>query len=462
MGGQIDACHNPPMHARRADRPRLARRFPALAALLAACLLATAACGPLVPRPTPSSSAGSASPSLSSGPSASPSAAATASASASANADAAAVYAAIERQVVAIRGLQPKSPVDPQILDTAQLKVRIEESFKRDNPAAVVAANERLLKGLGLFPKDASLSALYLELLGSQVAGFYSPTDKKLFVVSKSGALGPVEQVTFAHEYTHALQDQTFDLESFDLDAVGEGDRGLARLSLIEGDATALMGQWAQANLTPDQLVEMVRASLDPEALKILEKMPPILREPLGFPYDDGLRFVMRLQQSGGWKAVDAAFKKPPATTEQILHPEKYDAAEGPVRIDVPKDLATRMGAGWKVGLQDSLGEFQLGIWLRMGLDRVPLATAAAAGWGNDRVVLLDGPNGAWAIAMLTAWDTAADATEFAEGAGLVLNKLGRPGTVNTQSGSKRVTVLLGSDGAAATKLDTLLGDTGA
>jgi hypothetical protein len=456
MGRPGAACHNSSMHARRADRPRHARRFPAPASVLLACVFVAAGCGPLVPQPlsAPSSSA-----SLGTGPSASPSA--SPAGSPTPTPDAATVYATIERQVVALRGLQPKSAVSPRILDVAELKTRIAAAFERDNPPAVVAANERLLKGLGLFPKDASLGGLYVELLGSQTAGFYSPKDKELFVLSRSGNVGALERWTFSHEYTHALQDQNFDLQALELDAVGEGDRGLGRLSLIEGDATAVMSLWAQQNLTADELVQILRSSLNPESLKILEKMPPILREPLGFPYDNGLRFVLGLQQRGGWKAVDAAFAKPPASSEQILHPEKYDAAEAPVAIDVARDLDTHMGDGWKVGLQDTLGELQLGIWLRIGMERVPLATAAAAGWGGDRVTLLDGPNGSWAIAMQTAWDTAADATEFADGAGLVLTKLGARGTVNAAPGGKTVTVLIGSDATVATKLDTIAGDTG-
>jgi hypothetical protein len=457
MGHPRAPCHNPPMHARRAVRPPRARRFPAPATILVACLLVVAGCGPLVPQPiqspSPSSSA------IPTGPSASPSG--SPAGSASPTADAATVYATIEQQVIALRGLQLKSPIAPQMLDDQQLKARIQTTFQRDNPPDVVAANERLLKALGLFPKDASLSALYVELLSSQVKGLYSPKDKQLFVVSTSGNIGPLERWTFSHEFTHALQDQNFDLQSLELNAVGEGDRGLARLSLVEGDATALMTQWAQQNLTPEELVQILRASLDPAALQILEKMPPILREPLGFPYDNGLRFVMGLQQRGGWKAVDAAFAKPPASSEQILHPEKYDAAEAPVAIDVPRDLDTRMGDGWKVGLQDTLGEFQLSIWLRLGLTRVPLANAAAAGWGGDRVTLLDGPNGSWAIAMMTAWDTVADAAEFADGAGQTLTMLGTRGTVNAAPGSKNVTVLLGSDENVATKLDTIAGETG-
>ena len=441
------------MHAPRAGAaPR--GRFP-LAALLAA--LVAIGCGPLVPAPTASSAATPSPTTATSTPTAS-----VASPAPSASVDTAALYKQIENQVVALRGLKPKSEVKPEVIDSAELRTRVTTSFKEDNPADVVSANERLLKGLGLFPKDKSLASLYVDLLASQVAGFYDPKAKQLFVLSKSGSLGPVERVTFSHEFTHALQDQNFNLSSFDLDAVGQSDRSLARLSLIEGDATALMTDWAQQNLTPDELVEMVRQSLDPESMKVLEQMPPILRETLGFPYDTGLRLVLGLRARGGWTTVNAAFKRPPASTEQVIHPEKYDSAEAPVAIDIPRDVATRMGAGWKISMQDTLGEFQLAIWLRQGVTRVPLANQAAAGWGGDRVALLDGPNGAWAIALLTTWDNANEASEFADAAGQTVTSLGTPGTVSAQPNGKDVKVLLGSDTDAATKLDGLLGDTGA
>jgi hypothetical protein len=89
------------------------------------------------------------------------------------------------------------------------------------------------------------------------------------------------------------------------------------------------------------------------------------------------------------------------------------------------------------------------------------VANAAAAGWGGDHVVLLDGPSGAWAIAMLTTWDNATEASEFADAAGQTVTKLGTPGTVNATPDGKNVTVLLGSDSDVATKLDAILGQTG-
>lgn len=428
------------------------RRLPAL---LAALALVAAACGPATPTATvrPSSTATSApSPAASPpGPAASP----------TATPDPATVYAAIEAQVVEIRGITPKTDVEPQILDEAELKVRMEKSFHEDNPAELVTANELLLKGMGLFPEDASLSGLYLELLGSQVAGFYSPEDDELYVVSKTGGLGVGEQVTYAHEYTHALQDQTFDLESFDLGEVGQGDRNLGRLSLIEGDATLAMSLWAQQHLTPEEILKLIEVSSDPEALAILEKMPPILRESLTFPYEAGLRLVMGIYGQGGWPAVDAAFARPPASSEQVMHTEKYESNEAAVVVDLPDDLATKMGAGWKVGLEDTFGEFQLGVWLRGALDRVEPANAAAAGWGGDRVVVLQGPNDAWAIALVTEWDTAADATEFADAAGRALTTLQAQTGLGHQSGTKRVGLLFASDAASAVQLDSIVGLTG-
>ena len=172
-------------------------------------------------------------------PSASPSAAG------SPTADPATVYAQIEAQVQQIRELSAKTPVEPKLLDDAALKANVAASFEKDNPPELVAANQRVYQLLGLIPDGTSLKDLYLKLLGSQVAGYYDSDTKELYVVSRSGGLGPTERITFAHEFDHALQDQNFGLDKLQLDAIGESDRSLARLSVAEGDATLLMSLWA-------------------------------------------------------------------------------------------------------------------------------------------------------------------------------------------------------------------------
>ncbi len=435
-----------------------------LAALVGAAL-AFAACNASTPTPTPAGSAASTPPASGSlapspglpSPSTVPGSSAPAGPSGPPP-DVTALARTILDQVVQIRGLPVKRDVPPTVMSEADLQAYVERTFNKDNPPDVLAANERLLKGLGLIPAGSSLRDLYLQMLTSQIAGFYSPDDKKLYVISRSGSIGPAEKVTFAHEYTHALQDQSFDLQGLDTDQVGQGDRGLGRLALVEGDATLVMTYWSQQHLTPAELTELLRQSSDPEQLRILGAMPPILRETLLFPYQTGLQFALGLQTGGGWKAVDDAFRRPPASTEQVMHPEKYAAQEAPVALSLPADLATRMGAGWKVGMTDTMGEFQIGIWLRQGGSNTTVGTQAAAGWGGDRIELLDGPNGAWAIAWQTAWDSDADAAEFEAAANAVLPKAAGPGSVLPGAGGRTRWVVVGSDAATLGKLAGVLG----
>jgi len=435
------------------SRPSRGRR--ALVALSAAFILVAAACQPAAPSPSPSSPPSQTPPATTSptpGGSVAPSAPAS-------PADLSATYAGIESDVRAIRGLQAKKEVDPVVLDDAGIKKITADGFKKDNPQALVDANERLLKGLGLLPADANLGELYVKLLGEQVAGLYSPDDKQLYVVSRSGKLGPTEKTTFAHEYTHALQDQNFDLGSLKLDEVGEGDKGIAGLSLVEGDATLVMSLWQIQHLSQADLLQLLGESLNPEVTASLDAMPKVLQESLLFPYTAGLSFVQALQASGGWGAVNAAFRDPPASTEQVLHPEKYASHEAPVDVTLPADLPAKLGPGWTKGLEDTLGEFQLKVWLDQagGGSGGPSADTAAAGWGGDRVMLLDGPNGARAIALKTAWDSAADASEFAAAAGPVVANLGN-GKVSPGGDGTTVTVLLGSSPQVTESLRAALG----
>ena len=392
---------------------------------LAALLAFVAACGPSAPTASPSAST---TPTPASTPetTADPSPAGSQAAG-----DNEATYAAIEEQVLAIRGLEAKQDVDPQIVDDEQIKEMTATSFREDNPPEYIAANEIILKAFGLLEPDDSLEDLYISLLGSQVAGLYRPDDKELYVVSSSGAIGPTEKTTYAHEYNHALQDQNFDLESLEFDEIGEGDRSIGRLALVEGDATLLMSFWQVNHLTQAEIVQLLGESLDPEATRILQEMPPVLRDSLFFPYTQGLTFAQRLQSTGGWAAVNAAFENLPASTEHIIHPETYEAGEQPIDVTLPSDLASRMGSGWAVSLEDTLGELQIDLWLKnAGGTGVQGATEAAAGWGGDRIAVLEGGDGQWAIALKTEWDSSTDLEQFREAAETVVSAGRDPGEV--------------------------------
>jgi hypothetical protein len=434
-----------PGHARRSSSP---------AALILAAALLVAACGSATTSPSTSPSPSS---SALPAPTTSIAPAATPSPGASLTADQ--VYDAVEQQVIAIRGLKPNRPVARQFIDGTELRTILTKEFDHDTPPAYVAANERLYKALGLIPADSSLRTLSLDLLSGGVAGFYRNDEGKLYVVSKSGGPGANERFYFAHEYDHALQDQNSTIFK-DFDGVlDQSDQLLARQAIYEGDASLLMTQWAAANLSQADLLELLAAGSDPAAQEVMATTPAILRDTLTFPYTTGLGYVSNIQSKGGWDAVNDLFKKMPVSTEQILHPEK--STEAPVAVTLPADLKTKLGTGWTVPLEDTFGELQLGIWLREAGVPAADATAAAAGWGGDRLAVIDGPNGAWALVMQTAWDTEADAAAFETAATTALEKSPGVAQVLPGVGGKTRWVLIGSDAATVSKVAAATGLTG-
>lgn len=436
--------HPDPLHRSRRS---------AVAWFIVVVALLAAACGPTTPSVSPSAAAATSSAPATTPPSASASGVTP---TASANADA--IYDAVESQVVAIRGLKAVRPVDRQIINETELRTLITQQFDEATPPAYLAANERLYKALGLIPSTSNLRNLSLDLLSGGVAAFYRDDQGKLYVVSKTGRPGANERFYFAHEYDHALQDQNSTIFKDQHGILDQSDRLLARQAIYEGDATLLMTQWAAANLNQADLLDLIAASSDPAAQAVLARTPAILRDTLTFPYTTGFGYVTKVQADGGWPAVNAYFGKMPASTEQILHPEKYTAGEAPVAVTLPADLATRLGTGWSVPLQDTFGEFQMGLWLREGGVAQATATAAAAGWGGDRLAVMKGPAGAWAVAMHTVWDTAADASEFEAAATTALGKADGVAQVVPGVGGKTRWVVVASNVATVGHVANVLG----
>jgi hypothetical protein len=356
------------------------------------------------------------------------------------------VYAEIRTQVSGIRGLVPTEAVEPVVIDATQLAKNLEGEFDAAYTAAVLKDAEDELITLGLLPEGSSLRKLTLDFQGGQVAGYYSPDRDELFVVSRSGAVGPADESTYAHEFTHQLQDQHIDLAKLGIDIVDQSDRSLARLALVEGDATSVQTTWMTENLTSAELGEVFAASLDPVALEALRNAPAYLRETALFPYQSGLALVMRLVLQGGYAAVDAAFADPPDSTEQVLHPEKYFTREAPITVLVPPDLEKRLGSGWSEVGQDTLGELILRTWLNQGGETVLLAPVAADAWGGDRLALYRGPNGETVVVLITEWDTPQDATQFEQASTAALQALEKVSL--TRSAGTRVAIAIGDSDA--------------
>lgn len=324
--------------------------------------------------------------------------------------EALAVLREIEEQVVAIRGLEPADIGPPEILTREEARAELEALFDEEYPADERERDNFLLRALGLLDEDEDVAELQLQLLGDQVLGFYDDVEKRMVVVTDAG-LDPEARMTYAHEYTHALQDANFGLDRLEIDVAGEDDRGLARTALVEGDATVTMLAWALTHLEPEELLQIRTGTEIPD----MSGIPSWMVRQLEFPYVDGQMWVSSMTggslTSPDFSEVDATWADPPDSTEQVMVADAWDPREEPIPVDVP-DLASALGDGWEEIDASPVGQATIEIILQHhGV--AASAIQASEGWGGDQLVVARGPDDAFAVAWRLAWDTPADAAEF-------------------------------------------------
>ena len=338
-----------------------------------------------------------------------------------------ATLADIEQQVIAIRGLPAADIGAPELLTRDELQDELRTILEGDYPPEEQAEDNASLRALGLLGPDQDIAELQLQLLGESVFGFYDDDEKRMVIVTDEG-LDALAKFTYAHEYTHALQDAAFGIDSLERDAEGEDDRALARTALLEGDAVVAMLAWAFANLEPQELAE-ITSTPQPDTTGI----PSWLVEQVaGFPYNEGYLWAGSLAGdplSPDFTELDAAYADPPDSTEQIIDVAKWDPREEPIPVDGP-DLAATFGDGWTEVDDTPIGQaFLEDILVYHGVASDD-AQAASAGWGGDRVVVATGPNEAFAVAWRLVWDTPEDADEFEDAYTSVVPDLGFPASV--------------------------------
>ena len=323
-----------------------------------------------------------------------------------------------------IRQLSILRPVQSSAQSRAEIERALIKSLDEDTTPAEMHAEEVTLKKLGLAPGDFQYRALMLRVLTEQVAGYYDPKTQQFHLADWIDLDG--QKPIMAHELTHALQDQHFNLRRFEHWPKGDSDAELAAHALIEGDATLSMALYV-ANNPLRALAFLKSLGTTSMASEELDKAPRALRESLLFPYQDGEKWVSALYKRGGWNDVSQAFTSLPQSTEQILHPEKYFAHEAPVRVtlpDIAKSVPPALAGGsvarqspvlngWHRIAYDVQGEWGFYLIIDQFLKSPTESRRAAAGWGGDRYEVYEGPKGLILIASLSVWDTENDAREF-------------------------------------------------
>lgn len=263
--------------------------------------------------------------------------------------------------------------------------------------ATLQRLNDEPQEGVAAYAEKLGLSAAHAAVGDEQARlfssnGLYAQSDSTIYVLDDPSRRFPLllEQVV-AHESVHALQHQHGLLpaphEQF------ENDEALARRALIEGDATLGMLLYEERNWrTPvARLAEKVRRGFAEEPISHyvgatspeLQGSPPYQQEMVLFPYRAGAAFVGALLAAGGYATVAAAFKAPPRSTAQILHPERYARGEQPVAVPLPTPPA-----GYSLAKSSVLGEL-LTRSLLLRCNSESQAIEAAEGWRGDTVAFL-------------------------------------------------------------------------
>jgi hypothetical protein len=317
-----------------------------------------------------------------------------------------------------ILDLPVKAPVSKSMRSKEQIRAYLIAEQKKDEPAKKQYADQRTLEAFGLIPNGFPLESFMLNMLTDEVAGLYDPKMKEFFIADW---ISPVEQKpVMAHELTHALDDEYFHLEKWQKAVQANDDASMARDAVVEGSAVASMLDYSLLDLhtsvrqLPD-IAPFIESSVAGQMDKDpnLAKAPMFIRDELLFPYLDGAVFTQQfLKAKSGWGDFKEVFRNPPASTQQILHPNLYFQHVNPRPVQLPH-LSSAIPHGWKKLDENVVGEFALREILKQFTNE-DTAKKYAAMWAGDRYALFENKKSKHTLLIvLYALDNQDDAAKF-------------------------------------------------
>ena len=325
------------------------------------------------------------------------------------------------RAAEAVRQLKLRKPVQVEIEDGEAIAQSLRAQIDEDE----IERARTVYGALGLLDTESDLRSMFAAVLGEQVIGYYDPETARLVVrdsVMVALAGEPSSEQTqeaslvLVHELVHALQDQRLGLgESYEQARTADADNAFR--AVVEGDATLAMlahalDQQGIPLSAAREGIQQMGSYLDLNALVRGEKLddaPAIVRVTLVAPYLRGLQFIAAVEGRGGWPAVNNAHRRPPLSTEQVIHPQKYFDREPPEAIEVP-DHEEVLASGFERVERDTLGELELSVYLGQ-LNESGTDDEAAAGWAGDQLVVYRRGE-ELGVVWWTTWDTEKDAEE--------------------------------------------------
>lgn len=307
-----------------------------------------------------------------------------------ANAEFSAAADEVLAQMSEITGLKLRTPLKKTLRSREEIRAYVIHEMNEDKEPAERYASSRSAEAFGLLPKGFDFDSFMVDLLTEQIAGLYDPKAHEFYIADWIPLSD--QRMVMAHELTHALEDQHFQIEAWVKAAKPNDDAELAREAVLEGSAMAamidyLLGESGRSlkdlpDIDPSMLVG------DMGSTPALKKAPSFLKDALVFPYFGGLTFSAEILKAGGWSGLPGVFSKPPVSTQQIMHPALYRSGKAPSEVKLP-DVDRLLGPEWTKLEENVMGEFGWKEVLKqfLGDDR---ATALAAAWEGDRYVVYE------------------------------------------------------------------------
>ncbi|MFI5072923.1 MAG: hypothetical protein ACHP8A_18765, partial [Terriglobales bacterium] len=263
------------------------------------------------------------------------------------------------QQVSEITGLKLLTPLKKTLRSRDEIRAYVIREMDDEKKPAERYAEARSAEAFGLIPKGFDLDNFMVDLLTEQIAGLYDPKAREFYIADWI----PLDdqRMVMAHELTHALQDQHFQIEKWVKAAQPNDDAELAREAVLEGSAMAAMidfllkgtGHSVQDMPAIDPSIFAADMSKSPK----LQEAPQFLKDAMIFPYFGGLTFSAAILKPAGWNGLSAVFAKPPLSTQQILHPALYKSGKTPAPVSIPS-LEKLLGSEWVKIDENVMGEF--------------------------------------------------------------------------------------------------------
>jgi hypothetical protein len=294
------------------------------------------------------------------------------------------------QQVSQITGLKLLTPVKKTLRSRDEIRAYVLREMDDEKNPTERYAEARSAEAFGLIPKGFALDDFMVDLLTEQIAGLYDPKAREFYIADWI----PIDdqRMVMAHELTHALQDQHFQIEVWVKAARPNDDAELARESVLEGSAMAAMidfllkgtGHSAEDLPAIDPSLFAGDMSKSPK----LQEAPQFLKDGMIFPYFGGLTFSTAILKSAGWNGLSAVFAKPPISTQQIMHPALYKSGKTPAAVAIPS-FQKLLGPDWTKMDENVMGEFGWVEILKQFLGE-KIAKPLAAAWDGDRYALYE------------------------------------------------------------------------